>query len=269
MRRYQIWIAAALVGILSAAAATADHGWGPQPYFYHWARSAVPFTLQVTDSVTPLWDRELEDALAAWNGAAVVVNSITAADDAGKTRNRCQSITGKIRVCNNRYGFNGWAGLASINIQQVGGHYHIVKGVAKMNDSYGPYSQDFMNHVMCQEIGHLYGLGHTSEDGSSQKSCMDYSSDTDSQWPNAHDLDMLRNIYLHLDSYDSAAAVTSGSSDPAPCRGNKCSQFEEPELPPMGVRVHHNDHLEIWVARGREDSLWIHHVTLVPAEFRR
>ncbi len=31
---------------------------------------------------------------------------------------------------------------------------------------------------MCREIGHTFGLGHTSEDGSSQNTCMDYFSNT-------------------------------------------------------------------------------------------
>jgi hypothetical protein len=44
---------------------------------------------------------------------------------------------------------------------------------------------------MCQEVGHLFGLGHTSEGGSSQGTCMDYSNSPDSQWPNAQDYDML------------------------------------------------------------------------------
>lgn len=96
--------------------------------------------------------------------------TITGLDDSKKTRRRCPAVAGKIRVCNNTYGYNGWLGLASINIDNQG---HITRGTAKMNDSYSSYfaSQDERNHVMCQEVGHLFGLGHTSEDGSTQNTC--------------------------------------------------------------------------------------------------
>lgn len=59
---------------------------------------------------------------------------------------------------------------------------------------------------MCQEVAHTFGLGHTSEDGSSQNTCMDYFSNTGanatstvSTKPNSHDLQMLNSIYSHLD----------------------------------------------------------------------
>ena len=45
-------------------------------------------------------------------------------------------VTGKMKVCNANYGYNGyngWAGLASINVNSNG---HITQGTAKMNDSY-------------------------------------------------------------------------------------------------------------------------------------
>ena len=74
-----------------------------------------------------------------------------------------------------------------------------------MNDSYDWYfaaNPDEVNHVTCQEIGHVYGLGHTSTDGSSQGTCMDYSTSTNSQWPNGHDYEQLDTIYGHTDSYD-------------------------------------------------------------------
>jgi len=59
-----------------------------------------------------------------------------------------------------------------------------------MNDSYSAQFavQNERDHVMCQEIGHLFGLGHTSEDGSSQNTCMDYSQSSTSTRPNQHDL---------------------------------------------------------------------------------
>ena len=53
---------------------------------------------------------------------------------------------------------------------------------------------------MCQEVD-TFGLGHTSEDGSSQNTCMDYFSKTGanagstlSPHPNQHDSDELTTI---------------------------------------------------------------------------
>ncbi|MDQ2920856.1 MAG: hypothetical protein M3R52_04460, partial [Acidobacteriota bacterium] len=78
-------------------------------------------------------------------------------------------------------------------------------------------------HVMCQEIGHTFGLDHQSTDGSSQNTCMDYFSNTGanasstlSTHPNQHDYDELVIIYTHLDSFTTLAAkaaATSGSSE--------------------------------------------------------
>ena len=110
-------------------------------------------------------------------------------------RNNCNIANGQIRVCNFAYGTNGWLGLASLNIDS---NNHILWGTAKVNDSYSMTQAD-RNKVMCQEIGHLFGLGHTSENGSSQQTCMDYANDpTNSQWPNAHDYELLDQIYAHI-----------------------------------------------------------------------
>lgn len=49
----------------------------------------------------------------------------------------------------------------------------------------------------------MFGLGHTSTEGFSQQSCMDYSNDKSSISPNQHDHDLLADMYDHWDSYDS------------------------------------------------------------------
>ena len=125
---------------------------------------------------------------------------------------------GTVQVCNGTYGRNGWLGLASINISGD----HITQGSAKMNDTYfatATYNNpNEKQHVICQEIGHTFGLGHTSEDGSSQDTCMDYFSNTGanagsvvSTHPNAHDYDQLATIYGHLDSATTIATATTTS----------------------------------------------------------
>jgi hypothetical protein len=73
-----------------------------------------------------------------------------------------------------------------------------------------------MQHVICQEIGHTFGLDHQSTDGSSLNTCMDYyhntsASDTQSTHPNQHDYDELVTIYSHTDS-----STTIGASSLVP-----------------------------------------------------
>jgi len=260
---------AVLAGAATAVAvtlpATATHSWNN----YHWARTSSSFTLQVVDSTTPAWDQQLADSISEWSRTTVLDLEITSADDGSRTRKRCTMVPGQVRVCNNSYGQNGWLGLASIGLDSNG---HIDQGTAKMNDSYDWYfTPEEMNHVMCQEIGHTFGLGHTSEDGSSQQTCMDYSTDPNSQWPNNHDFQQLVDMYGHTDSYDSYD-TGNGGGDPTPCHGGprKCGSGAggppagAGEPPPMGVRIHRGHNSEVWVAPRAGGGLWVHHVTLAP-----
>jgi len=158
-------LAAAVIGaavVLTASlSANASHTWNN----YHWARTTSSFTLQVIDSNTSNWDDELALALSQWSQSTKLDMVVTSYDDSSRARKQCRAVAGQVRSCNAAYGNNGWLGLASINLDSQG---HIVKGTSKMNDSYASSfaSQDERRHVMCQELGHTLGLGHTSEDGS-------------------------------------------------------------------------------------------------------
>ncbi|MGH3712647.1 MAG: hypothetical protein ACRDT4_04190 [Micromonosporaceae bacterium] len=193
---------AAIVG-LSAAPAQADHSWGT----YHWKRTGA-VQVKVYDSVTTDWNNALSVANSDWNKSAYLENTVVASDDSSRTRRRCNAISGAVRVCNYAYGNNGWAGIASISLS--GGH--ISQGTAKMNDTYlGGAGSAKRQGVMCQEVGHDWGLGHQDENFTNPNlgTCMDYTNDwSTNQHPNQHDYDQLTSIYSHSDA--ASAAGESG-----------------------------------------------------------
>ncbi len=266
-------VPALLVVALLAVPARADHSWNR----YHWARTTSSFDLRIVDSVTSGWQFAFDESLSRWGSSSKFDNVVASVAEDSRTRKRCSTVSGQMRICNAAYGQNGWLGLAAINLDANG---HITRGVAKMNDSYDWYFAQVPgedNHVMCQEIGHVYGLGHTTEDGSSQGTCMDYSSSLASQWPNAHDYQQLDLIYGHLDSYNSYA-TGGGTSDGSGCTappGKGCNKHEAPDGVPAGaIRVHHEPgrhgrlgHADYVLPDGRR-GLWIFHLTLLPEDAR-
>jgi len=206
--RHRILIAL-LVLLLAAVPVFASHGWST----YHWGRSCstCPAVITVYSSTTTTntsWPSHLNAAILGdasnpntanrrgWTNSAALSLTIAAGSTSSTTRSSCPAVNAAVRVCNYTYGANGWLGLAQINL--VSGSSHIAWGTAKMNDSYfnSGYPNTEKRHVMCQEVGHDFGLGHTSENGSSQNTCMDYyqntgASDWTSTGPNQHDFDQL------------------------------------------------------------------------------
>ncbi len=207
-RLFAIGLVLALVAAFPAGA-SASHSWGS----YHWARTANPFTLKVVDSATAAWDSYLNTSIADWSQSTVLDLSKQSGTVAkGKT---CKAISGQVNVCNGKYGNNGWLGVASIWAQGA----HITQGTVKLNDTYfntASYNTPaWRNLVMCQEIGHTFGLDHQDENFSNANlgTCMDYTSNPSSnQHPNQHDYDQLEAIYAHLDSTTTVGQVVANGS---------------------------------------------------------
>ena len=188
-------LAVLLVVAAPPADVSASHSWGG----YHWARTSNPFTLKLGDNVNNQWDPYLATTSSDWTQSTVLNTSIVP----GKTRPRnCRPTAGRDEICNRAYGSNGWLGIAQIWINGL----HITQGTVKVNDSYfdtAKYNTPaWRNLVMCQEVGHTFGLHHQDEDFNNPPlgTCMDYTSDpTPNQHPNQHDYDQLVAIYSHLD----------------------------------------------------------------------
>jgi hypothetical protein len=217
----------------TSSAAQESHSWGG----YHWARTSNPFTLKVGDNVTSAWDSYLNTTVSDWSKSTVLDMTKVA----GQAKGRCRGTAGRVEVCNNTYGNNGWLGIASISIT---GGTHITQGTVKLNDTYFNTAQyntpAWRNLVSCQEVGHTIGLDHQDENFNNPNlgTCMDYTSDpSTNQHPNTHDYDELQIIYAHLDSTTTLGQTTTAQGGAAE------SPAEWGEL----VSSSHDGHLETYV----------------------
>ncbi len=208
MRRWTI-AAAFVMAVASLAATTpagASHAWAD----YHWARTTTSFTLQMGDNVSGPWDAALDQAVGDWSSSSVIDLAKVSGSTSAK---QCKPSAGRVEVCNAKYGQNGWLGIAQIWLSNG----HIVQGVAKMNDTYFSMSRYDdpvkRQHVMCQEIGHSFGLGHQSESGADLGTCMDYAAALDNPSPNAHDYQQLATIYGHTDTTNTYTTVVPGDAE--------------------------------------------------------
>ena|SRR3989344_2387960 len=187
----------AFLFLISASPAFATHSWGG----YHWARTANPFTLKLGDNVNSTWDSYLLTTASDWS-QSTVLDTIRVTGQANPKN--CRPTSGRVEVCNSKYGNNGWLGIAQIWVSSS----HITQGITKMNDTYfntASYNTPaWRQMVICQEIGHTFGLDHQDENFNNTNlgTCMDYTSDPNTnQHPNAHDYEELGLIYAHLDSF--------------------------------------------------------------------
>lgn len=197
-----------------ASTAHAKHSWSN----YHWERTTHPVEFELMhNDLAPEWSTFLEEASvdwSNWSGRQAEIIKTSVGDDEGKyteCENDYTSDTADkhIEVCSHKYGSNGWLGLAKIWI--IDGH--IIKAVTKLNDSYfdgGTYdTPEWRDLVMCQEVGHAFGLSHQDEsfmnpdkvDANDVESCMDYTSRPEGNGqPNSHDYEQLETIYnSHID----------------------------------------------------------------------
>jgi len=233
--------------MLFVGTAAANHSWGN----YHWYRTSNPVVLQVGDNVNSTWDSRLNAAISDWNASSVLdLRKAT-----GQARKNCKATAGRIEVCNGTYGNNGWLGIAQI---WASGD-HITQAITKVNDTYFNTSKyntsAWRQLVMCQEIGHDFGLGHQDENFSNANlgTCMDYTSDPSSnQHPNTHDYDQLELIYGHLDGTASSGSDSGGGN--CPPKNPKCSGSGVGNAPPFSQASRANgsvyvDHLPGRVTR--------------------
>lgn len=202
----KLFIGLIAILLVTGSSALASHAWGN----YHWARTTSTFTLKLGDNVSGTWDSVLRSVSSDWSASTVLDTQVVSG--LSNPRN-CKPVWGRIEVCNNKYGNNGWLGIAQVWL--TGGN-HITQAVTKLNDTYfntPTYNTlAWRNLVMCQEVGHTFGLDHQDEDfyNANLGTCMDYTSNpSTNQHPNAHDFAMLEAIYSHIDEGSTLSQTTA------------------------------------------------------------
>ncbi len=200
----QIVIATFVVALLLAPLASlAPTTATPNSGNFHWARQSSQFTLQVGSNLSGPWPGILNKVVSDWNKNDTVTFSVVGG---GTNPQECRPNTGRVEVCNWRYGTQeGWLGLTRLYFNAAGDH--IESATVQMNDSFFDTASEYNNdaarrHTMCHELGHTPGLDHVSTD-----SCMN-----DSQFavfnnlePINKDFNQLERIYGHNDSSSTVA----------------------------------------------------------------
>jgi hypothetical protein len=219
----QILTSAATIGgvglaIALAGPAMAVHSWSD----YHWSTTDSIVGIPIVDNTTGDWPSRVAAANGDWNASYNIESPLQFGTNNPR---RCAMALDTIQVCNASYGSTGWLGIASISIS--GGH--IVAGSTKLNDTYFSMQQysaeEWKQLVVCQEIGHDYGLGHQNEDFKTDatSSCMEYTSNPKGNTtPNAHDREQLGVIYnSHIHAGGGGSGGSGGPGGPGKGGGKK------------------------------------------------
>ena len=200
----QIVVATFVVALLLAPLASlAPTAATPNSGSFHWGRQSSQFTLQVGSNLSGPWPGILNKVVSDWNKNDTVTFSVVGG---GTNPQECRPNTGRVEVCNWRYGTQeGWLGLTRLYFNAAGDH--IESATVQMNDSFFDTANQYNNdaarrHTMCHEMGHTIGLDHVGT-----TSCMNDSQSAvfNNVEPINKDFNQLERIYGHSDSTTTVA----------------------------------------------------------------
>jgi len=206
------WMCAAVLALAALA-------WLPTPidashaFSSHWQRTSAGIrNLPVRRMLSSVWLTRYTTAMNDWRKPAMTRIKPYTAVVSGQNPG-CPLYLGQISVCDGNYGPTGWAGIAQVFYNSA---KHTQYARAVQNNYYMVGSSAtvvaFRQLVICQEIGHTFGLGHINVTYNTPNagSCMDYTNDPDggpggvspsdpnNMHPFAHDYAMINSRHNHI-----------------------------------------------------------------------
>jgi hypothetical protein len=178
-RAVVLWVAVVVTAIVLGLpmGAWASHRWGCwryADYYINWYNGG-------TGDYYNIYNEEAKTDADAWSPYTdIFLNPVSSS-----------GTSDHVNAYNGYYGGTGWLGIAEI--RRYSGCI-VLEGRCRLNQSYlenGSYSRTNKKHVACQEVGHLFGLGHNE---SSSTTCMN-DLILNAPQPNTHDRDLINSIY--------------------------------------------------------------------------
>lgn len=194
---------AALLTVVTVA--SADHSWNG----YHWPSDNLSPTVVDKTSSSAF---DIPAAVAEWRDLGTPIAPQMSAGG------------GDVDVVLKRMNAN-WLGVARISVDSAG---HIQAGRVELNQLYlNSLTFDEWDHVVCQELGHIWGLDHNFDGatgGTPDDTCMNSSLHLGEYTsPNGHDADQLKLIYSHTDATGGGGDGGGGGCPPGKPDHPKCT----------------------------------------------
>jgi len=165
-----------------------------------WATKGIGLRLDVLNACSDEWQPFVQTAIANWENGNPI-DSLTLYSSRVEYDLDCQTVNGKLKICNGDYGDTQWRGLNEVMMNPRLGL--IVASTAKLNEFYLNYENDAQKlYTCCHELGHGFGLPHWDENFFNKDlgNCMDYTQNPEgSSKPDQSNFLYLAQLYGGLD----------------------------------------------------------------------
>jgi hypothetical protein len=182
-----------------------------------WPNDGHGLTVTVINSCDYHWHDIFNEYIQLWDdGSPDSLRLVT--EERHPEYGYCETVYGRINVCNGNYGYTGWIGITHTWAYQG----NITQAVVKLNDFYtNSYVSEKRNlnekkYVMCHELGHAWGLPHSDERWRNidLRECMDYTiRPRNNLLPGKVNFEKLEQLYGTFDEYTTFSAAARATND--------------------------------------------------------